>query len=244
MRQPPGQTNLVERVYSRLLDTICSGGLEPGTRLTQEWLAERLNVSRQPVGQALTLLKSQGFVCEVGRRGLMVAPVDPAFVESIYAVRGALDQLAAQSAARKCDDRAKARHATTQGKRIIANGRKALASKSISDLIVADIEFHSFVYELSGNPVIGETMDLLWNRLRRVMSAYLTHIDWASDTWKEHSGILDAILAGDAETAKRLASAHADTAIHLLQQEFSAGDSTRDLGLAPISRASSLIGHT
>ena len=40
--------------------------------------AERLNVSRQPVSHALRLLKRQGLVVEHGRRGLSVAPIDPA----------------------------------------------------------------------------------------------------------------------------------------------------------------------
>ena len=49
--------DLVEQVYSRLLDAISEGTLPPGERLTQEDLAQRLAVSRQPVLQALRLLK-------------------------------------------------------------------------------------------------------------------------------------------------------------------------------------------
>ena len=235
MRKPSNQVRLVEKVYATLLDTICSGSLGPGTRLTQEWLAERLNVSRQPVGQALVLLKSQGFVCDIGRRGLMVAPVDPAFTEYIYAVRGALDQLAARSAAEKCDTRTNVRKAKIRGERILADGRRALASGSIAELINADIEFHGFMYELSGNPVIGDTMELLWMRLRRVMSAYLTHLDWASETWGEHAGILHAVLAGDAPGAERLAGDHVKNAIRLLKEEFSNVKTNRNFGLAPVS---------
>jgi DNA-binding GntR family transcriptional regulator len=52
----------VEQVWRALLDAICDGSLAPGTRLTQEEIAEQLAVSRQPVLQALRLLKKDGFV--------------------------------------------------------------------------------------------------------------------------------------------------------------------------------------
>ena len=213
--QSASQPRLVERVYASLLEAVASGALPPGTRLTQEWLAGRLNVSRQPVGQALALLKSQGFVCDVGRRGLMVAPLDVDFVESIYAVRGALDRLAARCAAGNVSSDAR-----SAGDKIMAQGRAALASGSTSELIAADIAFHGFVYELSGNPIIGETMGVLWNRLRRVMSNYLRHAEWARDTWKEHEEVLNAVLTGDAEGAERLSGAHVDKAICLLKEEL------------------------
>jgi len=66
---PPSRT---EQVYEAIVDDICTGRLTPGTPLRQELLAERFNVSRQPVQQALLLLRNQGLVREFGRRGLEV----------------------------------------------------------------------------------------------------------------------------------------------------------------------------
>ena len=61
--------DLTEQVYQRLLYAICDGELAPGARLTQEELAAALGVSRQPILQALRLLKKDGFVSDAGRRG-------------------------------------------------------------------------------------------------------------------------------------------------------------------------------
>jgi len=58
-----------------------------------------LNVSRQPVLQALLLLRKQGFVRETGRRGLVVAELDPRFIGQLYEVRAALDGAACRGAA-------------------------------------------------------------------------------------------------------------------------------------------------
>ncbi len=55
-------TTLVDQAYAVILDAICDGTLKPGERLTQADVAERLNVSRQPIHNALQVLKSQGFV--------------------------------------------------------------------------------------------------------------------------------------------------------------------------------------
>ena len=53
MRQIQPKKTLVEQTYETLVDAICSGELPPGERLAQEEIATRLNVSRQPVNNAL-----------------------------------------------------------------------------------------------------------------------------------------------------------------------------------------------
>src|SRR5688572_3590960 len=93
--------NLIEQVYLRLVDAIADGTLAPNERLTQELIAQKLSVSRQPVSHALQLLKRQGLVVERGKRALAVAPVEPDWIRSLYEVRAALDGLAARLAAER-----------------------------------------------------------------------------------------------------------------------------------------------
>jgi DNA-binding FadR family transcriptional regulator len=62
------ERSLTDRTYEAILDAICDGELPAGNRINQDELARRLNVSRQPVVQALALLKVQGFVRDSGRR--------------------------------------------------------------------------------------------------------------------------------------------------------------------------------
>jgi DNA-binding GntR family transcriptional regulator len=91
----------VDRVYRSLLDAISDGSLAPGQRITQEDIAQQLAVSRQPVLQALRLLKKDGFVQDAPGRGLQVAPLDAGLDRNVYQVRGALDALAARLAAQR-----------------------------------------------------------------------------------------------------------------------------------------------
>src|SRR3954447_15680078 len=91
--------NLIDQVYTRILEAISDRTLQPGQRITQNELAEKLGVSRQPVSHALHLLHRQGLVAESGRRGFEVTTLDPARIRQLYEVRGAIDALAARLAA-------------------------------------------------------------------------------------------------------------------------------------------------
>lgn len=199
----PGRTDYVEAVYKSLLDAISAGTLAPGERITQEDLAEQLNVSRSPVLQALRLLKKDGLLEEAPGRGLVVARLDPARIGHLYQVRGALEALAARLAAQR-------------GARIppslIDAGREAAAGADVNALIEADMAFHRAIYEACGNPCILETQTLHWVHLRRVMGAVLQRSAGRSGIWDEHAGILKAINDGDGERAAMLSQQHADQA--------------------------------
>jgi DNA-binding GntR family transcriptional regulator len=197
------QTTIVEQAYHSILDAICDGRLEPGERLTQESVAKKLSVSRQPVGQALLLLKQQKFVCDAGRRGLMVAPLDRDFLRWVYELRLGIDPLACALAARRATPAAIAR-----GERIVAAGQRAVREGSLAKLVGADMDFHMHIYELSGNRLFVDTMGQLWNHLRRAMREVLQHRDYRKTIWTEHEQILRAIAAGNADGAADLARAH------------------------------------
>ena len=62
MRSLTPQPTLVDQVYESILTEITEGRLGLDSRLIQEELAETLGVSRQPVQQALVLLRSRGLL--------------------------------------------------------------------------------------------------------------------------------------------------------------------------------------
>jgi DNA-binding GntR family transcriptional regulator len=187
--------DLVDRVYRSLLDAISEGSLAPGARLTQEEIAAQLAVSRQPVLQALRLLKKDGFVLDAPGRGLLVAPLDTEWLRKVYQVRGALDALAARLAAAR---RFKLPPA------LIEQGRKAARGRNVKAMIEADLAFHNAIYAASENPLIEQSAQLHWRHLRRVMGAVLQQARQRETVWDEHEAIARAIAAGDGERAARL----------------------------------------
>jgi DNA-binding GntR family transcriptional regulator len=191
--------DLTDQVYQRLLYAICGGELAPGVRLTQEDLAATLGVSRQPVLQALRLLKKEGFISDAGRRSLRVAPLEAQAITQVYEVRAVLDGLAARRAAQ-----ANAELDPT----VIFEGRRAAAGQRIGSMIDADMQFHHLIYAASGNPLIAETANHHWPHIRRAMGAVMQTVGLRRPVWDEHEAILQAIHGGDADLAERLAREH------------------------------------
>ena len=204
--------DLVDQVYRSLLDAISDGSLAPGERVTQEDLAERLAVSRQPVLQALRLLKKDGFVLDAPGRGVQVAPLDAELTLKVYQVRGALDALAARLAARA--------HFVISP-RLIELGRKATRGRNLRAMIDADLAFHSAIYAASGNPLIEQSAQLHWAHLRRVMGAVLQSSGQRDAVWDEHEQIAAAIAAGDETLAVELIDQHSQHAGQTLAARLS-----------------------
>jgi DNA-binding GntR family transcriptional regulator len=195
--------DLVEQIYARLLDAISEGTLAPGERLTQDDWAQRFAVSRQPVLQALRLLKKDGFVEDAPGRGVQVTQLDVGWIAQVYQVRGSLDALAARLAAE--------RHATLEPA-VMQQGRQAEQTRDVQAMIQADLAFHRAIYQASGNPLIAQSIALHWHHLKRVMGAVLQSSQQRQTVWDEHEAIAQAIAVGDADVAVRLVQAHAQEA--------------------------------
>src|ERR1700727_1987203 len=95
------QPTLVEQVVNAIVSEIVDGDLPSNARLIQDELARAYGVSRQPVTQALLLLRDRGLVREAPGRGLIVSPLDVGFVRNLYEIRAMLDGLAARLASER-----------------------------------------------------------------------------------------------------------------------------------------------
>lgn len=197
------QPNLVEQVRDAILGEIAAGALSPGDRIIQEQIANALGVSRQPVQQALALLRGQGVLHDAPGRGLIVAPLDPQHVEHMYDVRSVLEGLACRRAAERGAERA-----AKLGPALLEAGRKAVASGQIGRMIAADIRFHEFIYELSGNPLVAPALETHLTYTQRVMGEVLARDEKPRDIWAQHAVILEAISSGDGARAEALVRSH------------------------------------
>ena len=195
--------NLVEQVRDAILGEIASGQLASGERIIQEQIAKTLGVSRQPVQQALLLLRNQGVLRDAPGRGLVVAPLEPDQVKHMYDLRAVIEGLACRLAAEHNAERA-----AKLGPALIDAGRKAVASGSVPKMIAADLKFHEFIYALSGNPLVASAMATHWTHTQRVMGEVLTRDETPRDIWDQHAAIVDAVAQGDSAKAEALARSH------------------------------------
>lgn len=201
--------SLTEQVYDAIVKDICDGALPAGAHLVQEQLAARLDVSRQPIQQAMALLKADGMVEEIGRRGLRVAPLDLALVRQHYDIRAALDGLSARKAAERARDRREiAADLARRGGELLRLGEEAAAEGAVAEQVSRDADFHALLYECSGNALVARTAEPHWRFLRRAMGEVLRHAELPREIWRQHAEILEAVAGGQPDRAEALAIEH------------------------------------
>src|SRR5690606_17851274 len=86
--------------YLKLLEEIRRGELQPGARLRENELAERLGISRTPVREAIRQLESDGLVVHLPRQGATVRTLEYPEIMELYEMRTVLEGTAARLAAR------------------------------------------------------------------------------------------------------------------------------------------------
>ncbi len=195
--------DLAEQAYRAIIDAICEGRFAAGQRITQEALAESLAVSRQPILQALLLLKRDGLVIDAGGRGVMVAPLTADHIANLYQVRSVLDGLAAREAARR---------QANLSFRLIGAGRAATRGRDLRAMIEADLAFHRAIYEAAGNPLLLQAAERNWNHIRRIMGVTLSQAGARHAVWDEHEKMLELIVSGRPDAAQQQALLHCEKA--------------------------------
>ena len=184
---------------------ILDGRLKPGERLVEDRLSAELGVSRVPVREALLGLSMEGLVRLAPNRGATVAEVTPELVAELVEVRTLLEALNARLAARRHDPEIVALLQDT-----LRRGNAAAQSGSPDRLARLNGEFHERLAEASRNSVLTDIMRSLRERTNLAFS--INGASRARDDWKEHAGILAAVIDGDEELAALLASRHVQNA--------------------------------
>lgn len=200
--------SLIDTVYDRLVDAIATDQLSPGSRLNQRDLAERLMVSRQPVSHALHRLRVSGLAVESGRKGLVVAPVDPRRLRDLYDLRTEIEALAAARATENMRQGLCRPEDVEHLARVMQVGDTFTQDTPVLECIAADVDFHLNIYRLCGSDVLTETIEPLWPHFRRSMGNALSIPGHREISWRGHHAIVDAIFSGDAAAARAAARDH------------------------------------
>ena len=121
----------------------------------------------------------------------------------MYDIRAVIEGLACRKAAE-----INAQQAGARGPALILEGRRAVHSGRVDEMIAADMAFHEFIYALSENPLIAPAMETHWTYTQRVMGEVLMQGEKPRDIWNQHEAMLEAIAAGAAEKAENIARQH------------------------------------
>jgi DNA-binding FadR family transcriptional regulator len=216
--QAVSNRKLYIQIADQIREQILAGTVEAGAQLPSERdLATSLSVSRPTVREALIALEVAGFVeVRVGvgafvrdqsKPGSALPDQDHSPIE-IMRVRSLLEPDAAALASQNISAEGKAR-LTLSIERMDADKHKGLWSTE------TDRMMHMTIADASGNSVLREMLDLLWNSRSEVVDTrFHEHLAAMADVrehiFSDHAKVVEAILSGDADGARRAMANHLD----------------------------------
>lgn len=195
-------------VLERLKDDVLTGHLPPGTKLTERELAERYQVSRTPLREALKQLVNSRLAVNIPYRGVYVQTVSFDFARDIYEVRAGLEGLAGALAAQR------ATRIELQQLQRIYNRIDQLSVDAINQQDMRDetmrlnTKFHRAIAKSAQNPVLDSKIDELWISVSLVRFVVWQTDDRIEGSRREHLEILNALKTGDATLVQRLCYQH------------------------------------
>jgi DNA-binding GntR family transcriptional regulator len=208
-----------DRVREALLEAILDGRLRQGAPLVERELSTWLGVSKTPIREALKQLRSSGLVVATAYQGMSVRTLDAGTVRDVSGARSVVEPEAARQAvvSRGARPAAAARQALEEAAALLEAGQPA-------QLGLINRRFHRELYAECGNELLIDFLDKLQG-----LNAFIATAGWrASATyeseWREHSAVLSAYEAGDAELAARLLRDHIERSAAGALRALSAGE--------------------
>jgi DNA-binding GntR family transcriptional regulator len=197
-----------ERTLAALRQDILTGVLPPGQQLVQEHVAERYDVSRVPVREALQLLTSEGLVSHVPNRGYFVTALSVTDLAEVYRLREILEAEALRAAvpALRDEDVAEVR--------ALAEGvERAADAGDLGGLTQANRRFHFALFDAAGMPRLTRLLRQLWDASDVYRALYFGQAVNRDRVRTEHAAMLAALERRDAEETIRLHDVHREHSV-------------------------------
>jgi DNA-binding GntR family transcriptional regulator len=210
-----GQGSLAQYVYAQLRQELRDRHLAAGVRLREADIAERLNVSRTPVREALKRLEAEGLVRFAPPRGFVVVQLTHAQVMELYAMRRVLVSAAARFAAEQASP-----IEVQSMQQVIAKLERA---KTPDEVAALNRLLHETIVAAAHNQYLQKMANVLNDALGLLGTTTYSIAGRIKSGLKENTEIVACIASRDAEGAGRAAEDHIGAATALrLQMLFGA----------------------
>ncbi|MBB4893991.1 DNA-binding GntR family transcriptional regulator [Streptomyces olivoverticillatus] len=209
-RRPPA----AERVYAHVKDAVLHRRYEGGTLLTEGDLAEAVGVSRTPVREALLRLEGEGLLKLYPKKGALVLAVSAQEIADVVETRLLVEKHAAAKAVPAPEG------LIARLEELLDAMRRQAAAGDLAAVSVSDRAFHAEIVRSAGNQILSRLYDQLRDRQLRMGVALMhAHPDRITKNHTEHTEILEALRAGDAQEAVRVIDRHVGWVRHLARGE-------------------------
>ncbi|GAA1518247.1 GntR family transcriptional regulator [Brevibacterium permense] len=209
----PDSNDRKRDVGAQIRTDIITGKLEPGTKLREVALAERYEVSRIPIREALRALEADGLVESRKYSGSVVAPSPVEDAEDLFEIRIVLESATAKRAARRVAERTAGQDPDPRWAEIreeidaiLDAGDAVIEAERYEDLAVLNMRFHFAVAELSGSLSFISLLRQISGKIEWLYSLNLMRR--GPQAWPEHREIIAAIDAGQDALAAEVMARH------------------------------------
>ena len=190
---------LAEQAYHRVSAAILSGELKPGSKISEPALARQYGISRGPLREALHRLQERKLITRSANQGARIVQLTPETLIELFAVREALEGMAARLAAMHATDGDIAALKATLPQ---ANGKDEMEPRQ-------DEDFHFTVVQLSRNPMLIHLLcGELWPLLRLYRGQRSDNRNSSRRALIEHERVIAAIEDRDPDLAETMMRRH------------------------------------
>jgi len=201
LRRTQSLTAIVQGEVERM---ILSGELKAGERINEQALANRLGVSRGPVREAARALERAGLLTAVVNQGVFVRQITEEEAKEIYDVRSVVFGFICHRLA----GRITAEQMLTL-EALIARMDETIEQRDSAAYYQLNLRFHETIVAFAEHGRARQTYEALIKETHLLRQSSLVEPARMRESNSEHAAIVAAIAAGDGETARRLAEAHA-----------------------------------
>ena len=194
---------VARRVFRELRNAIVTMGIRPGQALSEQEIATRLGVSRQPVREAFIKLGESGLVRILPHRGTLVVKISRAAVEDARFIREAVECAVAREAASRADAGVAASLAES-----LARQRRAARAKDLEGFFALDEEFHRLLAEGAGRPSAWRIVEDVKPQMDRVRFLSMPDATPLRVLVAQHAAIVEAVRTGKPDAAEAAMRAH------------------------------------
>jgi DNA-binding GntR family transcriptional regulator len=158
----PERRSLSEEIAAVLRERILSGELPAGSRMGEMEVAQAFGTSQAPVREAFAMLRSEGLLVTLPRRGTFVSSASLDDVRAAYEIRKRLDPYVTERALPAVTE-----EDIREMERLVEGMRETARAGDLEGMTRFDLDLHGYLYARTGAPILARIWDLIASSIRK-----------------------------------------------------------------------------